>query len=90
MDLLLEADLDKTVLNLGLFYPLLIREFIVNLTADFDDPTSIEFQKVHIRRHQFVISPTIINQFLQRNILKNVSEQCPSLWALVFELTEGA
>lgn len=43
MDLLLEANLARIVLNLGPFYPQLIREFIVNLTADFSDPTNPEF-----------------------------------------------
>lgn len=53
-------------------------------------PTSPEFQKVHIHKHQFVLSPVIINWFLQRNVPENVSEQRPSLRDLVFELTKGA
>lgn len=42
MDLLLEFGLGKTALNLGPCYPQLIREFIINLSANFDDPTSRE------------------------------------------------
>lgn len=33
MDLLLEVELDKTVLCLGPFYPQLVRKFIINLSA---------------------------------------------------------
>lgn len=64
MDLLLKSGLDKTVLNLGPYYPQVVWEFIVNLSADFDDPTSIKFQNVHIGRHQFVISLDLINQLI--------------------------
>ncbi|KAA0054768.1 uncharacterized protein E6C27_scaffold437G00500 [Cucumis melo var. makuwa] len=35
----------------------LIREFIVNLPADFNDPSSPDFQTVHIRGFKFIISP---------------------------------
>lgn len=89
MDLFLEFSLDKTILKLGLYYPQLIREFIVKLSIDFDDPTSLQFQKVYIRRHQFVISLATINQFLQRNTPENVIEQRPSLQELVLEFSGG-
>lgn len=90
MDLLLEAELDKTVLCLGLFYPQLAREFIVNLSADFDNPSSLSFQKVNIWGHQFEFSTAIINKFLLRNVPNNVTEQHLPMKKLVFELTSGA
>lgn len=36
-----------------------------------------------------MISPTMTNQFLQRNTPKNVTKQRPLLWDLVFELSRG-
>ncbi|KAA0050593.1 uncharacterized protein E5676_scaffold1737G001480 [Cucumis melo var. makuwa] len=49
MSLTERAGLSKTISDVGPFYPQLIREFIVNLPADFNDPSSPDFQTVHIR-----------------------------------------
>ncbi|XP_038904458.1 uncharacterized protein LOC120090822 [Benincasa hispida] len=65
MELIQTASLERTVLNLGPYYPPL---------------------RVHIRRHSFVFSATVINQFLCRNVPENVRKQHPSLRDLVFEL----
>ena len=40
MSLIEKASLSKTISNVGPFYPQLIKEFIVNLPADFNDPSS--------------------------------------------------
>lgn len=66
-----------------------MREFIVNLSTKFFYPASPDFQKVYIRRHQLIISPFLIYQFLHRNVQENVTVQRPSLKDLVFELTGG-
>lgn len=39
---------------------------IANLPTGFNDPSSPDFQKVHVRGVCFSISPTIINSFLDR------------------------
>lgn len=68
-----------------------IQEFIViSWTSNFDAPASLEFQKVHIKPHQFIMSSTLINQYLHRNTPKNVNEQHLSLKDLVFELISDA
>ncbi|KAA0045418.1 uncharacterized protein E6C27_scaffold294G00110 [Cucumis melo var. makuwa] len=40
MNLIAKAGLSKTISDVGPFYPQLIKEFVVNLPADFNDPTS--------------------------------------------------
>ncbi|XP_008456227.2 uncharacterized protein LOC103496232 [Cucumis melo] len=41
MDLIERAGLAKTILNVGPFYPQLIREFIINLPNEFSDPSNV-------------------------------------------------
>ncbi|KAA0039040.1 cell wall protein RBR3-like [Cucumis melo var. makuwa] len=50
MDLIVKAGLSKTISNVGPFYPQLIREFIVNLLSEFNNPSSPDYQTVHISR----------------------------------------
>ncbi|KAA0049880.1 uncharacterized protein E5676_scaffold105G00150 [Cucumis melo var. makuwa] len=61
MDLVIQADLSKTISNVGPFYPQLIKEFIVNLPSEFNDPSRLDYQTAHIRGSMFKISPAIIN-----------------------------
>ena len=68
MDLVIRVGISKTISNVGPFYPQLIREFIVNLTFEFNDPSSPDYQTVHIRVSMFKISPTIINGFLGSSV----------------------
>ncbi|KAA0035919.1 uncharacterized protein E5676_scaffold529G00350 [Cucumis melo var. makuwa] len=46
------------------FIPQLIRQFIVNLLDEFNDPSSPDYQTVHIRGFKFAISPIVIKGFL--------------------------
>ena len=78
MSLTERAGLSKTISDVGPFYPQLIREFIVNLPADFNDPSSPDFQTVHIRGFKFKISPVVINRFLRNNIAPDCSPTVPS------------
>lgn len=65
MNLVIKVGLSKTNSNVGPFYPQLIREFIViNLPSEFNDPSSPDYQIVHIRGSVFKIAPAIINDFL--------------------------
>lgn len=68
MDFVVKTDLSKTISNVGPFYPRLIKEFIVNLPSNFNDPSSLDYQLVHISGSQFKISPSIINSFLGNNM----------------------
>ncbi|XP_008463111.2 uncharacterized protein LOC103501338 [Cucumis melo] len=56
----------------------LIREFIVNLPDDFNDPSSADYQTVYIRGFKFVISPAVINGFLGNTIDIDCSPSCPT------------
>ena len=49
MDLLEQAKLMQTVTNIGPYFPLLVKEFIVNLPSSFNDPEDLEFEKVFVR-----------------------------------------
>ncbi|XP_050941312.1 uncharacterized protein LOC127149570 [Cucumis melo] len=67
----------------------LIREFIVNLSSDFNDPSSPDYQTVHIRGLKFKISLAVINEFLGNNIEPDCSPSNPSNEVLVFVLSGG-
>ena len=60
----MKARLSKTISNVGLFYPQLIKDFIVNLPSDFNNPSSPSYQTVHIRGFKFKISSPVIKEFL--------------------------
>ncbi|KAA0064034.1 uncharacterized protein E6C27_scaffold99G00320 [Cucumis melo var. makuwa] len=78
MDLIHKDGLEKTISNVDPFYPQLIREFIVNLPDEFNDPSSADYQTVHIRGFKFMISPVVINDFLGNT----VDIDCSSSWTL--------
>ena len=40
MNLIIKAELSKTISNVGPFYPQLIREFIVNIPSKFNNSSS--------------------------------------------------
>ena len=71
MGLIEKVGLSKMILNAGPFYPKLIREFIVNLSSHFSDPSSLDYQTVHIRGLKFKISPALINGLLGNNVEPN-------------------
>ncbi|XP_008457126.1 uncharacterized protein LOC103496872 [Cucumis melo] len=89
MDLIERAGLTKTISNVGPFYPQLIREFIVNFPNDFNDPSSPDYQTVHIRGFKFVISSTVINGFLGNVIDVYCSPSSPSTNVLASVLSGG-
>jgi len=57
MELIKEAGLMKTVCNLGECYEKLVKEFIVNILAECDNPLSREYQKVYVRGECVNFSP---------------------------------
>uniref|UniRef100_A0A9I9E5X7 Flocculation protein FLO11-like n=1 Tax=Cucumis melo TaxID=3656 RepID=A0A9I9E5X7_CUCME len=67
----------------------LIREFIVNLPDEFNNPSSPDYQTVHIRGFKFVISPTVINGFLGNIVDIDCSPSCPTTEVLATILSDG-
>ncbi|PNX87297.1 hypothetical protein L195_g043384, partial [Trifolium pratense] len=67
VSLIEEAGLMKTVWGLGDCYEQLVREFIVNVPEDCDNPQSPEYHKVFVRGLLVNFSPSIINEFLGRD-----------------------
>ncbi|TYK08882.1 uncharacterized protein E5676_scaffold1411G00040 [Cucumis melo var. makuwa] len=80
---------ENTISNVESFYSQLIRKFIVNLSSDFNDPSSPDYQTVHIRGLKFKISLAVINEFLGNNIEPDCSPSNPSNEVLVFVLSGG-
>ena len=64
MELIKEAGLLKTVSKHGDCYQQLVKEFLVNISFDCDNPRSKEYQKVYVRGECVNFSPNIINMFL--------------------------
>ncbi|XP_050935684.1 uncharacterized protein LOC127144159 [Cucumis melo] len=89
MDLIHKVGLEKTISNVGPFHPQLIRELIVNLPDEFNDPSSADYQTVHIRGFKFVISPTLINGFLGNTIDFDCSPPCLTTEVLATVLSGG-
>ena len=86
MELLHDAEMIKTVTGIWVYYPTLVREFIVNLSSSFDVPDDAEFRKVYVRGHCFEISPAIINDFLGRGKIIS-ADRVPSLDIIAKKIT---
>ncbi|KAA0045208.1 uncharacterized protein E5676_scaffold1493G00360 [Cucumis melo var. makuwa] len=67
----------------------LIKEFIVNLPDEFNDPSSADYQTVHIRGFKFVISSAVINGFLGNTVDIDCSPSCPTTEVLANALSGG-
>ncbi|KAA0046857.1 flocculation protein FLO11-like [Cucumis melo var. makuwa] len=65
LDLVIKACLLPNIIEVDPFYHRLLREFIVNLPTDLNDPGAMEHHKVHVRGLCFNISPTLLNSFLK-------------------------
>ncbi|KAK2352213.1 hypothetical protein QL285_096526 [Trifolium repens] len=74
VDLIREAGLMKTISKLGPCYEQIVKEFLVNIPEDCDDPASDDFQTVFVRGEAIKFSPKIIN-----NYLGIVEEECQPL-----------
>jgi small nuclear ribonucleoprotein (snRNP)-like protein len=64
MNLIKKAGLLKIVCNYGDCYEKLVKEFLVNILGDCDNPLRNEYQKVFVRGECVKFSPTIINKLL--------------------------
>ncbi|WJX89571.1 hypothetical protein P8452_71557 [Trifolium repens] len=59
-----KAGLMKTVSGIGDCYEKLVKEFLVNIPEDCDNPLSKEHHKVYVRGKCVMFSPAIINKYL--------------------------
>lgn len=66
MDLLVDSQVLKTMMNIRSFHLKLLKEFIVKLPKEFNDAGSSEYKQVHLRGHCFTFSHEIINDYLRR------------------------
>ncbi|KAA0040867.1 uncharacterized protein E6C27_scaffold345G00150 [Cucumis melo var. makuwa] len=89
MDLIHKAGLKKTISNVSPFYPPLIREFIVNLPDEFNNPSSPDYQTGHIKGFKFLISHTLINGFIGSTVDIDCSPSCPTTEVLATVLSGG-
>ncbi|KAA0060406.1 hypothetical protein IC582_014196 [Cucumis melo] len=87
MDLIVKARLSKVIFNVESFYPQLIKEFILNLPLEFNNPSSPDYKIVHIRGLKFKISPIVINGFLGNTMEPNSTLLHPSNDVLTFVLS---
>ncbi|XP_050897534.1 uncharacterized protein LOC127104392 [Lathyrus oleraceus] len=67
MNLIQAVGLLKTVAGFSQCYEGLVKEFIVNIPEDISDKNNKEFCKVYVRGKCITFSPTVINNFLDRN-----------------------
>lgn len=64
IDLISKVGMMCTVTNLAKFYLKLVREFIVNLLANFNDPVTPYIKKVHVRGKCADLSLALLNFYL--------------------------
>ncbi|KAK2448430.1 hypothetical protein QL285_007694 [Trifolium repens] len=88
-----KAGLMKTVSGIGNCYEKLVKEFLVNIPEDCDNPLSKEHHKVYVRGKCVMFSPAIINKFLgnkesdyaemeitNNNICKTITANQVKIW----------
>ncbi|CAJ2666907.1 unnamed protein product [Trifolium pratense] len=61
------AGLMKTVVGLDKCFDRLVKEFLINVAADCNNPASPEYRQVFVRGKCVQFSPIVINQYLQRS-----------------------
>ncbi|KAA0062014.1 flocculation protein FLO11-like [Cucumis melo var. makuwa] len=79
----------RIVSEVGPFYPRLMRELIVNLPSDFNDPSADEYQKVHILGVCFNVSPELLNTYLGLTLPADYAVSYLTRERLAEELTGG-
>ncbi|CAJ2641626.1 unnamed protein product [Trifolium pratense] len=67
VDVLTHAGLMRKMTDLGDCFDMLVREFVVNVADNCDDPKNPEYMEVFVRGRCVHFSPSIINKFLGRS-----------------------
>lgn len=78
-----------TVTNLGIFHPKLIREFIVNLPTDFNEPNISDFWKVHVHGKCISVSPELLNTYLNISAPAGPMAEASTSERLALEMSSG-
>ncbi|KAA0048229.1 gag-pol polyprotein [Cucumis melo var. makuwa] len=68
---------------------LMQRRIVDERIIGFNDPSSADYQTVHIRGFKFVISPSVINEFLGNTVDIDCSPSCPIIEVLANVLSGG-
>ncbi|CAJ2657923.1 unnamed protein product [Trifolium pratense] len=63
-----KPDQIRTMSDLGDCYDKLVREFVVNVAKNCDDPKNAKYRQVFVRGRCVHFSPSIINKFLGRSV----------------------
>ncbi|CAJ2637486.1 unnamed protein product [Trifolium pratense] len=67
-DYIKEVGLLKTVCDFSPCYELLVKEFLVNIPEECDNPLSKDYHKVFVRGKCINFSPVVINNYLGRSV----------------------
>lgn len=86
--MLQDAQVMNIVSGLSPFYPQLLKEFIVNISKDFNKNGSEDYRKVHVHGYCIGLSPVIINDYLCRRKLVTTSKVC-NMNTISQEITRG-
>lgn len=81
MELLNDAHVRKTVVDVDPFYPINVSEFTINLPKDFNDAKSYEYRKFHVCGNCFGFSSIIINEYMGRG--KLITPDCVSSMKII-------
>ncbi|XP_045791770.1 uncharacterized protein LOC123886497 [Trifolium pratense] len=68
LDYIKEAGLLKTVCDSSPCYELLVKEFLVNIPEECDNPLSKDYPKVYVRGKCINFSPVVINNYLGSSV----------------------
>ncbi|XP_045791775.1 uncharacterized protein LOC123886504 [Trifolium pratense] len=68
LDYIKEAGLLKTVCDFSHCYELLVKEFLVNIPEECDNPLSKDYPKVYVRGKCINFSPVVINNYLGSSV----------------------
>uniref|UniRef100_A0A9I9E165 Putative plant transposon protein domain-containing protein n=1 Tax=Cucumis melo TaxID=3656 RepID=A0A9I9E165_CUCME len=88
-DLIDKAGMICTVTNLGIFYPKLVWKFIINLPTNFNEPGTPNSRNVHVCGKCILVSPTLLNNYLNTSIPASPAVVLPTSKQLVLELSSG-
>lgn len=88
MNLLNDAQLLKAMINVGQYYPKLVKGFVINLPSGFNGVESGEYTKVHVRGYFFALFLIIINEYLGHG-RPTTNDHFPILKTVAREITRN-
>ena len=88
MELLGALNFLDTITKMRPYVKFIVLEFYSNIKKGMDDPTSLDFQRIYVRGHHFVFSPSILNNYLGYHDLERLMTQ-PNIQRVVLVFTGG-